>query len=107
VETGPDFNNTLMQTLFVLLKRLPSNPDCKLLLLGTSSNYGGLTLLDLDRAFNLKLKVPLLTRAESAKLLGADLSIENVSIKRVLTFKEMIRDKPQILWPSMWAKYAA
>lgn len=64
-----------MQTLFVLLKRIPSNPDCRLLLLGTSSNYSALTLLDLDRAFNLKLKVPLLTRAESTKLLGADLSI--------------------------------
>jgi len=96
-----------MQTLFVLLKRLPSNPDCRLLILGTTSNYSALSLLDLDRAFNLKLKVPLLTREECSKLLGADIGIENVSIKKVLTFKEMIRDKPQILWPSLWKKYTA
>jgi vesicle-fusing ATPase len=39
VRTGPDFNNNVMQTLFALLNKIPPNPDCKLMVIGTSSNY--------------------------------------------------------------------
>jgi vesicle-fusing ATPase len=107
VQTGPDFNNSLLQTLFVLLRRIPNNPNCRLLLLGTTSNHSALSLLDLDRAFNLKLKVPLLTRSEAAKLLGVDLNIENASVKRITTFREMVKEKPVSLWPALWQKFSS
>lgn len=38
VQTGPDFNNNLMQTLLTLLSRIPPNPECKLLVIGTTSS---------------------------------------------------------------------
>jgi len=94
-----------MQALLTLVKRIPSNPDCRMMVLGTTSNYAGLDLLDVDEVFNIKLKVPLLTRADCTRLIGADLGIENVSIKRMTTFKEMIGDKPQAVWSSMWTKF--
>ena len=75
VQTGPDFNNTLMQALLVLIKRIPTNPDCRLMIIGTTSNYSALDLLDVDKVFSVKLKVPLLTKAEATRVLGADLGI--------------------------------
>lgn len=60
VQTGPDFNNSIMQALLVLIRRIPVNPDCKLLVLGTTSNLPALDLLDIDKAFGLQLKLPLL-----------------------------------------------
>ncbi len=63
VATGPDFNNTLMQSLMVLIKRIPENPQCRLMIVGTSSNLPALSLLDIDKAFGVKLKIPLLNRA--------------------------------------------
>jgi len=62
VKTGPDFNNSIMQTLLTLIKRTPINPDCKLMVVGTTSNLAALDLLDIDKVFSVKLKVPLLTR---------------------------------------------
>ena len=60
VQAGPDFNNYVLQALLVLLKKIPSNPECKLLIIGTSSNLGAMNLLDIDKAFSLKLNIPLL-----------------------------------------------
>lgn len=61
VPTGPDYNNRFMQALIVLVKRIPTNPECHLLVIATSSNYRALELLDIDKYFAVKLKVPLLT----------------------------------------------
>jgi vesicle-fusing ATPase len=87
VQTGPDFNNQIMQALFVLIKKIPQNPDCRLLVLGTTSNYLALDLLDIDKAFNLKLHVPCLNNSECAKILNCDIGIENVPIKKLIQFK--------------------
>lgn len=107
VQTGPDFNNTLMQALLVLIKRIPTNPDCHLMIIGTSSNYSALDLLDVNKVFNVKLKVPLLNKVEVTKVVGADLGIENVGIKKLMNFKEICRDKPKSVWGNLWTKYAA
>jgi vesicle-fusing ATPase len=107
VQTGPEFNNTLMQALLVLVKRIPTNPDCRLLVVGTSSNYAAIDLLDIDKVFTVKQKVPLLKREEAAKVLEADLGIENVAIKKLMNFKEICKDKPKSLWGNLWAKYSS
>jgi vesicle-fusing ATPase len=70
VPTGPDYNNTLMQAISVLVKRIPTDPECHLLVIGTTSNYKALELLDMDKLFAVKLKIPLLTPDEAAKVLG-------------------------------------
>jgi vesicle-fusing ATPase len=87
VATGPDFNNTLMQALMLLIKRIPENPECRLMIVGTTSNLTAMDLLDIDKVFNVKLKIPVLNRAECARILGCDLNIENVGVKKLVNFK--------------------
>lgn len=59
-----------MQALMVLVKRIPTNPLCHLLIIATSSNYRALELLDIDKHFAVKVKVPLLTPEEAAQVIG-------------------------------------
>ena len=106
VQTGPDYNNTLMQALLVLIKKKPTNPNCKLMIIGTSSNYTALNLLDFDKVFNAKIKIPLLNREECSSILGVDIGIENVGIKKLINFKEVCQEKPKTLWKNLWLKYS-
>ena len=62
VRTGPDYNNMMIQALLTLLKRVPSNPACRLMIIGTTSNYDAIDLLDIDKAFKAKISIPLLNR---------------------------------------------
>lgn len=57
VQIGPDFNNYIMQVLLTLLGKIPPNPDCRLLIIGTTSNYSAIDLLDINKAFKVKLKI--------------------------------------------------
>lgn len=76
------------------------------MIVGTTSNITALNLLDIDKVFGVKLKTPILNRAECARVLGCDLNIENVGIKKLINFKEICADKPKSVWSSLWAKYS-
>ena len=76
-----------MQALMVLVKKIPENPDCRLMIIGTTSNLTAMDKLEMDKVFGVKLKIPLLSRAESARILGCDLNIENVGVKKLVNFK--------------------
>lgn len=39
IDIGPRFNNGMLQSLLVLINRLPKNAECRLLLIGTTSCY--------------------------------------------------------------------
>ena len=54
------FNNYVLQNLMCLIQNIPSRPQCRLVIIGTSSNYGAMKLLEVNKIFNLKLEVPLL-----------------------------------------------
>ena len=95
-----------MQALRVLIKKKPTNPTCKLMIIGTSSNYTALNLLDFDKVFNAKIKIPLLNREECSSILGVDIGIENVGIKKLINFKEVCQEKPKTLWKNLWLKYS-
>lgn len=58
VPAGPDFNNHILQTLMTLIQKIPPNPECRLLIVGTSSNESAMSLVDMDKVFSLKLKIP-------------------------------------------------
>ena len=105
--TGPDFNNTLMQALMVLIKRIPENPECRLMIVGTTSNFKAMDLLDIDKVFGVKLKIPVLNRAECARVLGCDLNVENVGVKKLVNFKEICVEQPKSAWGKLWDKYSA
>lgn len=56
VDIGPRFNNHLLQTLLVLLRKLPQKSDCRLLLIGTTSMYDKLLNLEVPQCFNSKYR---------------------------------------------------
>lgn len=105
VSTGPDFNNHVLQSLVTLIGKIPTNPDCRLLVVGTTSDYDAMQLLDIDKAFTLKLKVPLLNERECAKVLGQNLGIESQPIRKIIQFKETIEGTPAELWAKKWLAY--
>jgi vesicle-fusing ATPase len=63
VDIGPRFSNVILQTILVLLKRIPPKGR-KLLVIGTSSLVGVLKSTGLHDAFNVCLNVPKLQAAD-------------------------------------------
>eukprot|EP00164_Ancoracysta_twista_P000855 GFYU01001126.1.p1 GENE.GFYU01001126.1~~GFYU01001126.1.p1 ORF type:complete len:742 (-),score=235.70 GFYU01001126.1:162-2387(-) len=63
VHIGPRFSNAVLQTLLVLIKRVPP-VNKKLLIIGTSSSKSVLENTELANAFNVVLKVPKLQKEE-------------------------------------------
>ena len=45
------------------------------MIVGTTSNLTAMDKLEIDKVFGVKLKIPLLNRAECARVLGCDLNI--------------------------------
>jgi len=62
VQTGPDFNNNVLQALIALLTKPPSNQECKFLIVATTSSIMTTELLELDKYFKVKLNAPTLNR---------------------------------------------
>lgn len=60
VPIGPRFSNAVLQTLMVLLKKIPSEEGRKLLIIGTTSCQHLLEDLGLVQAFSVTQTVPLL-----------------------------------------------
>mmetsp|Transcript_34129 Transcript_34129/g.45194 ORF Transcript_34129/g.45194 Transcript_34129/m.45194 type:complete len:418 (-) Transcript_34129:98-1351(-) len=60
VPIGPRFSNTVLQTLLVLLKKIPPDNGRKLLIIGTTSCPHLLEDLGLVQAFSVQQSVPLL-----------------------------------------------
>jgi vesicle-fusing ATPase len=60
VPIGPRFSNTVLQTLLVLLKKVPPDEGRRLLVIGTTSCPHLLEDLGLTQAFSLTQSVPLL-----------------------------------------------
>ncbi|CAM6045492.1 unnamed protein product [Sphagnum compactum] len=101
VDIGPRFSNVILQTILVLLKRIPPKGR-KLLVIGTSSLVGVLDSMSLLDAFNVHLNVPKLKPADMKQVLKeldvfdpADIDNavtaldEEIPIKRLLMLIEM------------------
>lgn len=59
---GHRYSNAVLQTLSVLLKKVPENEERRLLVVATTSKPSVLSLLELDDAFNAVATVPQLTK---------------------------------------------
>ncbi|KAL6042923.1 transport between ER and Golgi ATPase protein [Balamuthia mandrillaris] len=104
VQIGPRFSNAVLQTLLVLLKKLPP-PGRKLLILGTSSNRSVLKDMELESAFDAVLHVPDVCDGEEVRKVLQELNVFNakdldviekrfrgyVPIKKLLMIVEMAR----------------
>lgn len=60
----------------------------------------------MDVRFGIKVEVPYLEREECAVVLGVDIGIENVSVKKLSHFKSICEDKPKSMWKKMWETYS-
>mmetsp|Transcript_18438 Transcript_18438/g.48129 ORF Transcript_18438/g.48129 Transcript_18438/m.48129 type:complete len:721 (+) Transcript_18438:239-2401(+) len=104
VPIGPRFSNAVLQTLLVLVKRMPP-PGRKLFVVGTTSNGDVLGSMDLTSAFQVCLSVPALRepdiksvfravnafRPEEIDEAVAHLLEPEMPIKRLLLLLEMAR----------------
>jgi len=68
VAVGPRFSQSVLQTLLVLINRIPPTEGRKLLIIGTTSRATLLESLEIVSAFNLVQAVPALTKAEQVKV---------------------------------------
>ena len=85
---GPRFSNPVLQTFLVLLKKPTTDPTKKLLVLATTSISVLLESLQLVDAFNLKIHVPRLDKAEEMaivlrELVGSKSEISQVDIDKI------------------------
>eukprot|EP01051_Picozoa_sp_SAG22_P005589 SAG22_NODE_336_length_12071_cov_10.875125_10_plen_149_part_00 len=68
VPIGPRFSNEILQTLLVLLKKIPPKGR-KLLILASATSLGILESMDLKSAFEVLVPVPLLEATEISAVL--------------------------------------
>jgi hypothetical protein len=64
VPIGPRFSNQVLQTLLVLLKRIPSNSKSKLMVIATTSAFSILKDMGFREAFTVVSRVPQLSQPE-------------------------------------------
>ena len=67
VAVGPRFSQPVLQTLLVLVNRIPPHPNRKLMVIGTSSRASLLESLEITQAFNVVQAVPALTHAKQVE----------------------------------------
>jgi vesicle-fusing ATPase len=105
VPIGPRFSNTILQTLLVLLKKIPPDEGRRLLIIGTTSCPELLSDLGLTQAFGVTQDIPLLEKPDQvAEVLrmgthmsGPDADEiaaaigEPIGIKQLLMVAEMAR----------------
>ncbi|KAG6554896.1 hypothetical protein Mapa_003480 [Marchantia paleacea] len=71
VNIGPRFSNLILQTLLVLIKRVPPKGR-KLLVIGTTSMRSVMESMDVVSAFNVAVHVPMLNHEDIRKVLFED-----------------------------------
>lgn len=106
VPIGPRFSNTVLQTLLVLLKKIPPDEGRRLLVLGTTSNAHLLEDLGLVQAFGVSQAVPLLEESKDicevlrvaahmnekdARSIAKGMHNKSIGIKQLLMVAEMAK----------------
>ncbi|KAF8821939.1 putative N-ethylmaleimide-sensitive fusion protein, partial [Cardiosporidium cionae] len=105
---GPRFSNLIMQTLLILVKKAPQNPNRRLLVVGTTSEFGFFQDSGMAKAFHVNLEVPLVEGptelrnalndrkkryddfpADEIKILCDSNVINRIGIKQLLLVTEM------------------
>lgn len=90
IDLGPRFSNDVLQTLLILLKRLPKKPECKLLIIGTTSCMMKLYDMGLPQAFNIRINVPQLNEKEIEEVLAKELKLNPALAKQVSSIYKKI-----------------
>ena len=106
VPIGPRFSNTVLQTILVLLKKIPPDEGRRLLVIGTTSNAHLLEDLGLVHAFGVSQSVPLLEEPKDicevlrvaahmnekdARSIAKSMHSKAIGIKQLLMVAEMAK----------------
>lgn len=90
VPIGPRFSNMILQTLFLLLKRIPP-PGHKLLVIATTSNAQLLDEMELDTVFSTFVHIPRLNLEEVQTVLNSlqlDVNLQTFEQNHPLLFEK-------------------
>lgn len=74
--TGPRFNSAVLEALNCYLNRKPSNPDCRLLIIATTSNYNAIEKLELVPSFNAVIEVSPVEHVDEIKTILEEMEIK-------------------------------
>lgn len=106
VPIGPRFSNAVLQTLLVLLKKIPPDEGRRLMVVGTTSNHHLLEDLGLVQAFGIAQTVPLLEEpkdvcevlrvaahmsSEDSRKIAKAIHNKPIGIKQLLMVAEMAK----------------
>jgi len=109
VNIGPRFSNQILQALMVLVKKVPTKADHKILVIGTTSQASVLKDLDLLNCFNVIVNMPVLSesnellsvlskfKSEPVELAKIAKSIPKITIKKLLMLIDMTTQGGQSL----------
>eukprot|EP01017_Pseudomicrothorax_dubius_P035481 TRINITY_DN4972_c0_g1_i1.p1 TRINITY_DN4972_c0_g1~~TRINITY_DN4972_c0_g1_i1.p1 ORF type:complete len:652 (+),score=218.37 TRINITY_DN4972_c0_g1_i1:197-2152(+) len=100
VDMGARFSNTVLQTLLIMIKRIPQKPENKIVILGTTSSLQTMKDLGISQSFNFTLNVPtlkadeiqtVLTIAKCPPAQAAQLAkvVDTITIKKLLLLIDM------------------
>ena len=67
IHIGPRFSNLILQTLLILIKKVPKNPNRKLMIIGTTSLKHIMEEMSVASCFNTCLEIPQLKTADEFK----------------------------------------
>jgi vesicle-fusing ATPase len=110
VPIGPRFSNAVLQTLLVLLKKIPPDEGRRLMIVGTTSNHHLLEDLGLVQAFGVAQTVPLLEEPkdvcevlrvaahmgkDDARKIAKAIHNKPIGIKQLLLVAEMAKQGTQ------------
>jgi len=93
VHIGPRFSNLILQTMLVLLKKVPGKKR-KLMVIGTTSQKDTLKNLEISEAFNFTMRVPQLTRKDIQQVLLTTEAVEPTSVDKP-EFKKLVDAMPE------------
>jgi vesicle-fusing ATPase len=121
VPLGQRFSNHVLQTILVLLTRIPTNEDCNLLVIGTTqSTPAVLESMQLRTAFQVPLEVQCLTKVEQVVRVLKSIGVEGsaaelndlaqactlpIAIKDLLMVTEMARQGVDQVTPTRLADF--
>ena len=109
VNIGPRFSNAILQALMVLVKKVPTKADHKLMIIGTTSQAPVLKEFDLLQCFNVILNIPVLNNpneilsvlskcnGDQNELQKIAKSIDRTTIKKLLLIIDMATQGKQLL----------
>lgn len=86
IHIGPRFSNHLLQTLLVLIKKTPPNPDRKLMIIGTTSLKNIMQQMDIVDCFNLSQNIPTLRKESEYREVLNQFKVSTENVQKICQY---------------------